>query len=535
MHTIRWSYTLARTLCFIALLGSFVGGADRLAAQARFDLQIRGARVLDGTGNPWFAADIGIAGGRITAIGDLDPAEAADIVDASGLYVAPGFIDVHSHAGPGLATHELSAAVPLLMQGITTVLVNPDGGGPTDLERQRRELLEHGLGVNVALMVPHGSVRRDVLGMDDRAPTEVELDAMRTLVSKGMEAGAYGLSSGPFYAPGSFARTEELIELAKVASAFGGAYSSHIRDEADYSIGVVAAVDEVIAVAYEAQLPGVVTHIKALGPRVWGFSGALVQRIERARAQGIEVYADQYPYEASSTGLSAALVPRWAQVGGQDSLNQRLGKSETRGRIRLEMIDNLERRGGAERITIGRHAADPSAEGRTLAELAADRELDPVDAAIELIQDGGAGIISFNMFEPDIRTLMAQPWTMTASDGGLVPLGSGLPHPRGYGTFPRRLRRYVLEQQVTDLATAVRSMTSLPATVFRLNERGVLRVGAIADIIVFDLDRVADRATYDEPHQLAEGMVHVLVNGAFAVQENQPTGALHGTVLDRQR
>lgn len=269
-HAMRRSCALRCGLRLVVLSVLLTGVAGRIAAQPQHDVQIRGAHVLDGTGNPWFTADIGIADGRIAAIGDLDPANAAAVVDAPGLYIAPGFIDVHSHAGPGLARPELSPAVPLLLQGITTVLVNPDGGGPTDLDTQRRELLEHGLGVNAALMVPHGSVRREVLGMADRAPTDAELDAMRALVRRGMEAGAFGLSSGPFYAPGSFARTDELVELAKVAAEFGGAYSSHIRDEADYSIGVVAAVDEVVTVAREARLPGVVTHIKALGPRVWG-------------------------------------------------------------------------------------------------------------------------------------------------------------------------------------------------------------------------------------------------------------------------
>src|SRR5690606_6005485 len=231
----------------------------------------------------------------------------------------PGFIDVHSHAGPGLATRELSGARPLLAQGITTVFVNPDGGGPVDLVQQRRDLLEHGLGVNVALMVPHGSVRRAVLGMEDRAPTPEELERMKALVREGMEAGAFGLSSGPYYAPGSFADTEELIALARIAAEHGGVYTSHIRDEADYTIGVVAAVDEVIRVAREAGLPGIVTHAKVLGPRVWGYSGAVVKRIQRARDAGIEVFADQYPYEASSTSLAAALLPRWAQAGGGDS------------------------------------------------------------------------------------------------------------------------------------------------------------------------------------------------------------------------
>lgn len=517
----------------VAGLGALL--AAPASAQQRYDVLIRNARVLDGKGNPWFRGDVAVAGGRIAAVGDLGDASAERVIDASGLYVAPGFIDVHSHAGPGLATRELSGARPLLAQGITTVFVNPDGGGPVDLVQQRRDLLEHGLGVNVALMVPHGSVRRAVLGMEDRAPTPEELERMKALVRRGMEAGAFGLSSGPYYAPGSYADTEELIELAKVASEYGGVYSSHIRDESDYTIGVVAAVDEVIRIAREARLPGVVTHIKALGPRVWGYSTALVHRIERAREQGVEVYADQYPYAASSTGLGSALLPRWAQAGGSDSLAARMDDPATRARLRAEMLENLDRRGGADRIQFASHPQDRSIEGKTLQEVADARGVDPIDLAMELIRAGAPGIVSFNMHEADIATLMRQPWTMTASDGTLVRMGVGVPHPRAYGTFPRKIRKYVLEEGVVDLASAIRSMTSLPASVFRLADRGTIDVGKVADLVVFDLDRLTDRATFQEPHQLSEGVVHLLVNGRFAIEDGRfVEDGLHGQVLTRR-
>lgn len=502
------------------------------ASQADFDVVIRGGRVFDGSGNPWHVADLGIRGERIAAMGRLADARAPIVIDAGGLVVAPGFIDAHSHAGGALATPELRGAAALLAQGVTTVFVNPDGGGPVDLARQR-EGYAAGLGVNVALMVPHGSVRSAILGAADRAPTPEELDRMRALVRAGMEAGAFGLSSGPFYAPGSFATTDELVELARVAAGFGGAYSSHIRDESDYSIGVVAAVEEVITVAREARLPGVVTHIKALGPRVWGYSAALVQRIERARAQGVEVYADQYPYEASQTGFAAALLPRWAQAGGGAALRQRFEDAATLVRLRADMVENLDRRGGAERIRFG---GDGEYAGRTLADVAAARGVDPIDAAIEILRRGGGGsIISFNMHEDDIRRLMVPSWTMTASDGELPRLGVGVAHPRAYGTFPRKLGRYARDERVVTLEHAVRSMTSLPATVFRMADRGVLRSGAMADVVVFDADRIRDRATYDEPHQLAEGVVHVLIGGRFSVRDGRTTGALNGRVLDRRQ
>lgn len=500
-------------------------------AQQTYDLVIRGGRVLDGTGNPWYRADVAIDGDRIAAVGDLSRAVGAREIDARGLYVAPGFIDVHTHAGGGLATPELSAARPLLAQGITTVLVNPDGGGATDLVEQRRELLADGLGVNVGMMVPHGSVRRRVMGMANRAPTRQELQEMRSMVLAGMEAGAFGLSSGPWYAPGSFATTDELVELARVAAEYGGVYTSHIRDEADYTIGLVAAVDEVIEISRRAEIRAVATHLKALGPRVWGFSAALVSRIDRAREEGLEVFADQYPYIASATSLSGALVPRWALAGGDSALQRRIADPDTVARLRAEILESLDRRGGAERIQFRRHEEDPSIEGRSL-QWVADREgIDAVEATLRLLEAGSPSIVSFNMHEDDVERLMRQPWMMTGSDGDLVPMNEGVPHPRSYGSYPRKIREYVVERGVIDLAAAVRSMTSLPATVFRIPDRGLIGTGMVADLVIFDLARVNDPATFTEPHQLAEGMVHVLVNGQPAIEQERFAERLHGRVL----
>jgi N-acyl-D-amino-acid deacylase len=501
------------------------------SVHAQYDLIIRGARMLDGMGNPWRYADVAISGETIAAVGDLSTATADRVIDATGLYLAPGFIDVHTHDGPGLATPELSHARPLLAQGITTVFINPDGGGPTDLVVQQARLLEHGLGVNVAQLVPQGSVRRTVSGMDDRAPTAGGLDEMRELVRRGMEAGAFGLSSGLYYAPGSYAETEEVIELAKIVSEFGGVYQSHIRDEADYSIGVVAAVDEVIRIAREARVKGIVTHIKALGPRVWGYSQALVSRIDRAREAGIEVYADQYPYAASGTSITGALVPRWAQVGGGAALVARLDSAQTLARFKADVLENLDRRGGAARLQFQLHRADPSIEGRTMQAVADERGLVPVDLVVELLRAGGASLVSFNMLEDDIATLMRQPWTMTSSDGSITQSGRGVPHPRWYGTFPRKIRKYVIEDGVIDLETAIRSMTSLSAGVMGLPDRGVIRTGAIADIVVFDLERLRDLATFQDPHHYCEGMVFVLVNGELAIDGGEFTDVMGGRVL----
>lgn len=496
---------------------------------------IRNGRLLDGSGNPWIRADVLIRGDRIEAVGDLAAVEADEIIDATGLYVAPGFIDSHSHAGGGLASEELSHAEPLLAMGLTTVFVNPDGGGPVDIAAQGAELLEHGLGVNAAQLVPQGSVRGEVMGSVDRAATPAELDRMRELVVAGMEAGAWGLSSGTYYVPGSYTPPVEIQELAKEVAAYGGAYTSHIRDESTYSVGLIAAVEEVIDVGRSAGIPAVLTHVKALGPFVWGYGEAIVKRVERARTEGVQVFADQYPYTASATSLQAALLPRWSQAGGRDSLSARMDDPETMARIREGMVEGLARRGGADRIQFRRYEPDPSIEGRLLSDVAAERGEDPIDTAVDLIRGGGVSIVSYNMHDDDVETLMVQPWTMTSSDGGLGPMGVGVPHPRSYGAFARKIAVYARDREVVGLEDAIRSMTSLPAMVFDMPDRGVVREGAIADLVIFDLEAVDDVATFTDPHHYSEGMVHVFVNGVAAIRDGAFTGERPGRVLRRPR
>lgn len=503
------------------------------AAQSPYDVVILNGRVLDGSGNPWFHTDLAISGDRIAAMGQLESAPARVRLDANGLYVAPGFIDAHSHHSEGMVYEELSGGEPLLAQGVTTVIGNVDGGGPLDLVEQRRALEAHGPALNVALLVGHTTVRQAVLGDEDRAPTEEELGRMKGYVRSAMETGSFGLSSALFYAPGSFASTEEVIELARVAAAYGGVYQSHIRDESDFTVGLVAAVDEVIRTAEEAGLPGVVTHIKALGPPVWGYSSVLVERIERARARGIEVFADQYPYLASGPALVGALVPGWAQDGGREALIRRLDDPDEGPRVRAAMAERIESRGGAGRLLIRVYPADPALVGKTLQQVADERGELPVDVAIDLLRVGGAFFASFNMNVKDKKTLMRQPWTMTGSDGELVPPDEA-PHPRSYANVTHKLRRYVVEEGTIDLSFAVRSMTGMPAAVYGIEDRGILRQGAFADVVVFDLDRVRDRATYENPHQLSEGVVHLLINGRFAVRDEEITGQRTGRVLSRR-
>lgn len=517
-------------LCLILI---FLSIPDWNTESPQFDILIQNGCILDGTGNPWVYADIGITDERIEAIGELKNATAQQVIDATGLYITPGFIDVHSHASSGLKKKELSSAKPLLAQGITSIIINHDGGGAVDLATQENELQAYGLGVNVIPFVPHGSLRREVMGSENRTPTASELDDMKALVRQGMEFGAFGLSTGLFYAPGSFSETNEIIELAKVVSEYDGIHVSHIRDEADYNIGVVGAVDEIITISEEAALPGVVSHIKTLGPRVWGFSNALVQRINLARENGIEVFADQYPYGASATSLSGAIIPSDAHEGGLTSLRSRLNDEEELAWIREGIIDNLDRRGGADRILFRRFVQDESIEGKTLQEVADSLETNPIDLTIELIKIGSPQIISINMHDDDVNLLMQQPWTMTSSDGALVAMGEGVPHPRNYGPFPRKINKYVMEDKIITLENAIRSMTSLSASVFRLHDRGVVRPGAIADLSIFNLEQVKDLATYTDPHQLSKGMIHVLIGGKFAIKDAEFTGELNGQVLKK--
>src|SRR5688572_28106251 len=508
---------------------------EPLGAQApTFDILIRNGRVLDGTGNPWYRADIGITGDRIGAVGRLGNATAKTTIDAADRYVTPGFIDVHSHAGGGLATDELKHGQPLLAQGLTTVFVNPDGGGPVDLAAQRATYEKQRIGVNVAQMVPHGSIRREVMDMSDRDPNAGELAKMVELTRQGMLAGGFGLSSGLYYAPGSYSKTAEVIAMAKATAPFGGVYSSHIRDESDYTIGVVAAVQEVIDIAEQGGVIGVVSHMKALGPASWGLSKTLIRNIEAARNRGVQVFADQYPYEASGTGIVGALMPRSAQVGGRDAMMKRI-TGELRAEIREQVKTNITRRGGADTLMISRYVANPSFEGQRLSVLAARAGVAPEEYALQLLEKGDASLVSFNMSEGDIEGIMKQPWTMTCTDGDLVRMGEGVPHPRAYGAFARKLKKYVVERGTLDVADAVRSMTTLPAAVFGLKDRGQLRAGAYADVLIFDLEKVNDPATYDRPHQLAEGMDDIIVNGEVARRGGRFTTALSGKVLRPER
>lgn len=515
-----------RTL-LVAAMAALVPLQAAQTTQPEFDVLILNGRVLDGSGNPWIRQDIGIRGERIAAIGRLAGRAATRTIDAGGLTVAPGFIDVHSHAAGSLARETLRDARGLLAQGVTTVVVNPDGGGPVDVEAQRRTLETGGVGVNVALMIGHGSVRGAVMGSARRAPTPEESGKMAELVRAAVAEGVFGLSSGLFYEPGRNAELDEVIALAKIA---GGVYTSHIRDEGNYDTGVVASVREVIRVAEDAGVRGIVTHIKALGPDSWGQSKTVIDDINAARARGVEVWADQYPYEASSTSLGAAVLPG---PSGPEALKPRLAEPYSKDQLLKEVTENIRRRGGPKSIVIASGRGASGLAGQHLEQIAQARGVTPAEAAVDILLGGGASIVSFNMSEDDISAFMRQPWTMTSSDGDLSLPGPSRPHPRGHGAFARKLAVYVRERGVIGLEDAVRAATSAPADVFGFEGRGHLRVGAVADVIVFDPAAVKDLATYEDPFQHATGMRWVLVNGKVAIDDGAPTGVLGGQVLRR--
>lgn len=511
---------------FAVLLAGVGLSAIGSAAQQPFDILVVNGRVLDGSGNPWLRSDVGIRGDRIVALGRLTGA-ASVVIDAADRVVAPGFIDVHSHALETITRPELRDAKALVAQGVTTIVGNPDGGGPVDLKQQAAALENGGLGVNAALLIGHASVRNAAMGQSQqREPTPAELDRMRAMIQQAVADGAFGLSSGLFYAPGRFSKTDEVIALAKVA---GGVYTSHIRDEGDYDYGVVQSVDEVIRIGEEAGVRGVVTHMKALGPDNWGKTTTMIAHIEAARARGVQVFADQYPYDASSTGLAAAVLP------GVDtaSAKRAMSADATRERLLATARESIRKRGGAKSIVIASFREEPALNGKTLEDIGKIKGTAPERAAVDMILAGGGSIISFNMSKADIEAVMRQPWTMASSDGGLALPGPAVPHPRNNGAFARRLGVYVRERRVLSLEQAVRAMTSLPAQVFGLGGRGELRDGAFADLVIFNPANVIDRATYDNPHELAAGLDWVIVNGRIARREGQFTAVLSGRVLKR--
>ena len=498
-----------------------------LTAAAAFaqdlDILIRHGQMLDGSGRPPEALDVGIAGDRIVFIGDAAGHTAKRTINARGLVVAPGFIDPHTHTLEDLSDPKRSRNDAYLMQGVTTVITGNDGEGPVETAAALETWKRQGIGTNAAVYIGEGAIRREVMGMSNAAPTAEQLRRMEQLVDRGMQQGAMGMSTGLYYAPGSFTSTEEIIALAKVVATHGGVYDTHMRDESTYNIGLLDAVEETIRIGREAGLPVHISHIKALGKDVWGKSAEVIAMVRQARAQGLQVTASQYPYIASGSSITASLIPRWAEAGGHAELLKRISDPEIRPRLISEMSRNLDRRGGPDSLLII-SSNNKQILGKTLEQIAKDHSEPPVDTALEIVKAGGAGVASFNMREDDLKNFMREDWVMTCSDGSTG-------HPRKYGTFPHKLRKYVFDESVITLPFAIRSSTSVTAETFGLKDRGLLERGYYADVVVFDPKTIRDRATFTDPEMLSVGVRYLIVNGKIAVAEGHIQDVLAGAPL----
>jgi dihydroorotase/N-acyl-D-amino-acid deacylase len=533
------------------------------AASGPYDVVIRNGHIVDGTGSPWYAGDVAIKNGRIAALGDLAGAKARKTIDARGMVVAPGFIDM-------LGQSELSILVnphlpSKIYQGITTEVTGEGGSiapltpaiiqadhvtyehyGITPDWRTFREyfarLRKQGMGINLASYVGATQVRRAVIGEDNRAATPAELERMKALVREAMQDGAVGLSTSLQYAPAPYASTEELIALASEAAKFGGTYASHIRNEGD---AIDTALDEAFRIGREAHIPVEIWHLKAAGRANWGRMPEIVARVEKARQSGIDVAADTYAYTAAFNTFSA-IIPPWAHDGGDKKLIERLKDPALRARIRKEMEtpssewnNEWQQVTGPEAFIVGA-VQNPKLvplQGKTIAEIAKLWNKDPIDTVFDLLVEDQAftSVAFFIMAEPDVATALRQPWVSVCNDSqGTSPdglLGREHPHPRAYGAFPHVLRKYVREDKVLSLEDAIRKFSALPAQRMRLGDRGVLKMGMWADVVIFDPEQVRDLATFDKPNQLSEGMRFVIVNGVPVIDEGRMTNALPGKVL----
>jgi dihydroorotase/N-acyl-D-amino-acid deacylase len=551
MHTPRVGIAILATALALSACATPRAAAPRPAAV--YDVLIRGGYVVDGTGSPWFRGDVAISGDRIAAVGQLAGAQARDTIEARGLVVAPGFIDMLGHSEYPLLAD--GRAISKITQGITSEItgevssVVPVAPGSnrrwSDLDGYFAALEAARPAINLGTFVPAGTVRRVVMGDADRAPTPAELEQMKRHVAEAMRQGAMGLSTGLIYAPASFASTEELVELATVAAQYGGGYATHMRSEGDK---LIEAIEEAIAIGERAGGWVQIHHLKASGRQNWGKMGQAVATIEAARARGIDVTADQYPYPAAGTSLTAVL-PNWAHAGGTDSLLARLADPETRVRLRAEVASEhgggadwrISAVGGPEGVQIAGVRADSLKryEGRRLSEVAEARGQEPVDALFDVLlaDQARSSAVYFAMSEDDLEYALRQPWVSIGIDAGARAADStvtGKPHPRAYGSFPRILCRYVRERGVLTLPDAVRKFTALPAARVGLDERGVIKAGLYADLTLFDPNTVCDRATFEEPVQTSVGIQHVLVNGVPVVRDGAATGARPGRALRRR-
>ena len=519
---------------FYRLLALLVAlGISHAYSQTNYDIIISNGRVVDGSGNPWYEADVAINGERIVRIGDLSSDTGSQVIDANGLIVAPGFIDPHTHALRGIL--DVPNAESALLQGVTTLTEGNDGTSPFPVDEHYQTIIDKQISPNWGIFVGHGTIRSQIIGAEDRDPTRVELEQMKDMVEQAMQQGALGLSTGLFYVPGSFASTEEIVELSKVAAEHGGIYISHMREEAAQ---LIDSVNETIRIGEESGIAVQMTHHKVIGVENWGSSIDSLRLVDQARERGIDITIDQYPYTASQTGINA-LIPQWAQEGGRVRMLERIESPETRAAIKNEVVLKiLYDRGGGDpkNIFISRNTWDPSMTGKNLAELTVEAGMNPTpenasEVVFEILKGGGATAVYHAINTDDVDRIMQHPVTAIGSDGPVGIFGEGTPHPRQYGTFARVLGHYVRERAVLTLEDAVRKMSSQTARRLGIHNRGLLTEGYYADIAIFDADEIIDKATFEEPHQYAIGIKFVLVNGQVVVEQGRHTGRRPGKII----
>ena len=498
------------------------------------DVLIINGKVLDGTGNSWFYADLAVKDGRIIKIGTVKNWHSTRTIDASGLVVAPGFIDVHTHIEGDEKKNPIASN--FIYDGVTSVITGNCGLSEVNIGKYFSMIDSLKLSINVAALVGHNDVRKAVMGSANRDPSEAEMQQMEAIVKKAMEDGAVGLSTGLIYIPGTYSKTIEIVRLAKVAAAYHGVYASHMRDEGD---SVTVAIEEALHIGREAKMPVEISHFKLSGQQNWGRSKETVPMIIQARKEGLDITIDQYPYTASSTSLST-LLPDWVLADGQDSIKSRLARLTIRKEVAAYMIQKLQKRKlkNFSYPVVATFKADSSYNGKSIEQvnLIKGRKHNATEEAetiIEMMELGGAAMIFHGMSDEDVKNIMQYPFNMFASDASIRVYGSGNPHPRGYGTNARVLGKYVRDEKVITLEEAIRRMTSLPAQKFQLKDRGLLREGFAADIVLFDPNTIQDNSTYENPHQYSIGFKYILVNGVVTVDDSKHTGARAGTILKR--
>lgn len=514
-------------LFLICLFISFSG-----ICQTNVDVLIRNGKIIDGSGNSWYMGDLAIKDGKIISIGKNLSVTAIKTIDAKGLVVAPGFIDVHGHIESGVLAHPFAGNY--LYDGVTTVITGNCGGSETDLPTYFKRVDSAKPAINLATLVGHNSVRAAVMGRDNRQPSEQEQKAMEALVEKCMKDGAVGLSTGLIYVPGTYAKTEEVIGLAKAAARYNGLYASHIRNEES---DVTSAVEEAINIGRQANIPVQISHFKVGGKANWGRSKETIAQVEAARKEGLEVTIDQYPYTASSTNLGVRL-PNWSIAGTQDSITARINDPALHKKIKEGMLAEIHRYKfkNYSFAYVANYTADSSYNGKSISEInqllgRKSTAKEEAETILDMMKKGGAQMVYHTMNEEDVKYILQYPFNMVGADAGIPIPGKGMPHPRGYGSNTRILGKYVREEKVIRLEEAIRRMSSLAAQKFQLKDRGLLKEGFAADIVIFDENEVGDRADFENPHQYSVGMKFILVNGKVEIEQGRDTGLRSGTIL----